>query len=653
VNNKSLFADDALRLDLVAVAFLALMLVCSFVFVSKYDFFWSLSADYAHHYSLVSRIADFGLASIGNDPSLGEMKYYPNYSHAVSAVLGRISDSPFLGMHVVELVSFFLLWGGFGLLLRSVGVNVPAIVKLIVAILLLRGVKLAGLEVHGYEIIGNYFFAQLVSQALVILFLAIWARLRCHGASSVVEYLFVALACVLTVGFHLLPALILAACLGLVVVIDIRSGAVTARSSVMASLGLLGALALAVFFHPSFQGMRHIAENDGILDFHFISSASGIAAFAFILAIACVCFLRGRRAVASEVEACSYDRMIGIYVLSGALLTLLQFTALIFGFGSAYAVKKYGFCLFSGLFLLAYLYIIRWLEGRKWVEAGSRWTGLNQAAYLLFPAILTYMAACAVFPPSSGLYTTRMIELDRSVRGFLSSEGPAPIGKYDIALGASDMGPVVDYALSVGALRMPKGAESLAIHAGKRPADYNAVRYLVTRADKVPDSGSGCVKRKLAGGLVAADANCVALHETQCAVVNDLSASGKIPAISLFGFSQGEPAGRWSLGAEASFKCTLPDEFKGKVKDVRVSIVAGFSGNGKGQLGYLSVNGMPEREVDASSEGTVVSLGSLGGGDAVTVHFRLPNAISPKAAGVSTDDRILGFMVKNIELVLN
>ncbi|WP_172198436.1 hypothetical protein [Niveibacterium sp. COAC-50] len=637
---------------LARVSLYVLIVTCSVLFVFLLGSFWSLSADFAHHYALVSRLADFGFGAVGSDRSLGEMNFYPNYAHALSAVLGRAFDSPFLGMHVIALAAFFATWGAIAILLRDVSLGVPPAAKMAVLAVLLLVFWLAKLEWHGREIVGNYFFSQLVGQALVVGFLVVWARCRSQNVGLVVGYVLAALVSVLAVGFHLLPAMILAGTLVLVVTIDVISDSLRGRFAVIGATCLILALALAIFLHPAFQSMRRIAENDGVLELNYLTSAGAVAVLALFLL--CFCGFVVRQAlVVRRDERGPFDLdVVVLYVASAAILTLLQYVALKFGAGSAYAVKKYAFSLYTGLLVVVYIHVVSSLERTSGFKALSIWSGVDRIAYAIFPGLVVSVVCLTTFPIAGGMSAPVFVELDRSIRHFRSSSSALPAGQYDVAMGVSTYGSVVDYALSVGALRMPRGRDSLDVLRGVRPAEPGMVRSLVTLGTGLARPAASCNVQRLPGGLVAAEASCVFARETLCTTTNDFSDSGAISAASLTGFGAGEQYGRWSLGAGASFVCAIPAEMKGKIRDVQVSIITGFSANGEGQRGYLSLNGSPEKEVVVAAREVVVSLGPVPDGDVVSLHFRQPGAVSPKSVGVSEDDRVLGFMVRKVELVL-
>src|SRR5262245_26315659 len=92
---------------------------CGYVALSYFDALWSGSADLAHHYALVARLAEHGHPPVETDPSLQLMQTYPRHAHMAAAAVALIFGSPFAGMQAVTIASLLLLWTAIGLALLS------------------------------------------------------------------------------------------------------------------------------------------------------------------------------------------------------------------------------------------------------------------------------------------------------------------------------------------------------------------------------------------------------------------------------------------------------------------------------------------------------------------------------------------------------
>lgn len=130
------------------------------------------SVDLAHHYALIVRISEHHSFDIV-DLTLGEMNFYPRLSHVIAAVVATIVGSNLLGMQVVTLLSVSLLLGIYIYALRGLPRQLAMASTLVLAFLFLLNRYLFKFEVHGAEVIDNFFFSQLVAQAFVVFGLAV------------------------------------------------------------------------------------------------------------------------------------------------------------------------------------------------------------------------------------------------------------------------------------------------------------------------------------------------------------------------------------------------------------------------------------------------------------------------------------------------
>lgn len=130
----------------------------------------------------------------------------------------------------------------------------------------------------------------------------------------------------------------------------------------------------------------------------------------------------------------------------------------------------------------------------------------------------------------------------------------------------------------------------------------------------------------------------------QCPQIIDFSKQGNLPDLALSGFSGAEDWGRWSDGAHATLTCRAPD-----ATSVRISLTT-FSPGGRRQNVLVSVNGAVSQQftLDGTQQTLSIQLPPLAGGQ-MSLRFDLPDAISPKEAGVGEDARRLGIGVRKIE----
>ena len=68
-------------------------LVGIFLVIIEMDSIWTHSVDLAHHYALAFRISENWTLVGTDDPTLGEMNFYPSTSHALAAIVGLFFNS--------------------------------------------------------------------------------------------------------------------------------------------------------------------------------------------------------------------------------------------------------------------------------------------------------------------------------------------------------------------------------------------------------------------------------------------------------------------------------------------------------------------------------------------------------------------------------
>ncbi len=188
---------------------------CGLLVFYYIDSMWSASVDVAYHYALAFRISErWTLANLyvpsfsalaSYDPSLGEMNIYPRLSYIIVAVLGTFVNSTFLGLQITALMSLAFLWLGALLILNSLQPRLAITAILIfTAIFLLNAISIK-LDIHGHEIVGNFFFSHFVGQAALFVGMSIAIYLE-KTKGKIVSFIFLTLLTFINASIHLLPA---------------------------------------------------------------------------------------------------------------------------------------------------------------------------------------------------------------------------------------------------------------------------------------------------------------------------------------------------------------------------------------------------------------------------------------------------------------
>ncbi|CAD6509510.1 hypothetical protein LMG27952_00284 [Paraburkholderia hiiakae] len=141
--------------------------------------------------------------------------------------------------------------------------------------------------------------------------------------------------------------------------------------------------------------------------------------------------------------------------------------------------------------------------------------------------------------------------------------------------------------------------------------------------------------------LTDAEANGV---KFRCPRIIDFSKQGNLSDSALSGFGFAEDWGRWSDGAHATLAC------KGSNATSALVSLTAFSPGNRRQNVLISANGADPRlfTLDSTQRTLSIPLPSSADGE-ITLRFDLPDAISPKEAGVSEDFRKLGIGIQKIE----
>ena len=152
----------------------ALAIVCAIAtLITLVPRFWSMSIDLATHYTFVNYIgSNLDVMQTGGP----EMNLYPGgeimpqAGHAAAAIAGMFSGSFFLGMQILLFVSILIIWTSIYSLIFMLGPRLGLIAAIIMSGTILVGnvARPLGstLQVHGWEVIVNFFFTHTIAQGL-------------------------------------------------------------------------------------------------------------------------------------------------------------------------------------------------------------------------------------------------------------------------------------------------------------------------------------------------------------------------------------------------------------------------------------------------------------------------------------------------------
>ena len=469
-----------------------LAVVGVFVLVNM-DSMWSASVDLAHHYALAFRISEQWIMTSSTDPTLGEMNIYPRGSHVIAAMAGVLLNSTFLGVQITSLVSLAFLWLCALLVINSLPGKMAKVSLAALTGLIVINALTTKFELHGREIVKNYFFAQLVGHS--ILFASIVLAIKLEKRLGVIwSVSALAILMLVNAAIHLLAAIEM---LGLIVALLVVHLVLEHRpkDSILQRIALAAPIALVstgvLFLHPSFAAMRIIAANDGGLTLHNVPYPIGLIVLCIVVILTSLrLFLQWfKSADGSELLAVKY---LAIYGGVTAALCLLQYALTFLGLGSPYAVKKYGYGLTSILLLQVSMIVGGYVWSSRQAGKPSAGSGLS----FLHPLVLVAPFVAVLFlsfPNKKALDVSDVVLLERELIGLADTLLPTPEDQRSNAVIAlNHLPPTIDYMFSIAIAKTPRNLAIPDILQRNELADPSAYSYVVIPRESKKFALAGC-----------------------------------------------------------------------------------------------------------------------------------------------------------------
>lgn len=621
------------------------------------DAMWSQSVDLAHHYALAYRISESWVFSNANDPSLGEMNFYPRLAHVLAVLIGRFVNSTFLGMQLASLIALACLWGGLAFAIQSLRSMAAIVSSIVLCSLLLLNRAYFNFELHGAELVENFFFSQLVAQALVAVAIAVAIHLEKTLAGGRVTRTLFLMACIyVTTGVHLLPALELFGVLIVIVAWDChcRWKVLSARKRVTdlaIAAGVIGASLTSIVLNPAFAAMRKISENNGGMTLTHVAGISSlvvICVLALALSIWLLVIFFQESIEGREPQAAV--KYVGAFGLAVAGFCLLQLLALRFGFGSEYAGKKYAFGLFTHLIVSVSVLAGLLADRRSAVPSHLRAiSGVGR--YFLFLLTFSIAASAAMFHKKT-LDVSDVVALERKLVAASDMTLTARPARPSVAIGLSGMPATVDYMFSIATLKAPRERAVPEVLVARQLVHLADYEYIVTSTDSRPYDRTECRLPSFSGSISVLRAACV--NESfgianRCAGTIDFSARGSIDPAALRGFSVPEDHGRWSDGPQAAFECVASDTPPKRMIIHAIPFLYGAQQSQRLAVHVKSIRSEFLLRDGSQAETLVIQLPAVKSGEKIVAEFTLPDAKSPRSLGLSEDVRTLGVSIRSIE----
>jgi hypothetical protein len=637
--------------SLAAGLLLATML---FLLIHAVDHIWASSSDFAHHYSLVARLSQLWAMPTEVDFSLGEMNIYPRGSHVLAALLGMLFHSPFIGMHLVTLLSMMGAWAALG----GVVLSLPkrAGLAALAGLLILLGMGFSQHfrpDIFGVEDIVNFFYAQLVAQAFMLGAMLLALHLERRGVAAPLRYSVMIASSFVIASMHLLPAsqlvCITLASIALDFLQDSQGGLAQRLRAAVPALLFMGAAVAALVLNPSFAAMREISKNDGELFPVLFTTPGRIAAYSVLIllvsALLTWTWVRMERALTRHFLALKY---IGLFGLAASALCLLQIVLLHLGQGSAYAVKKHIFALNSVFF--AELALLPSLLPALRRAPHSSDNGLFYGVLAL--PLLTAVAFLSLTqrPPYLDASDVANLEHQLELRRDLSL--PPHPGKHVYVMDVPGMPGGIHYMMSIGVFSTPRTANSLDVLGNKPLSEPDLVGIIITGPNSTYGQMEACRLPGSTDQLAMVEGVCATRELRKGRRHIGFTIGDGQPGCALTGFSGAEPSGRWRSAADATIECQLPQLESGPAR----SLVLGgapFLANGVArQRLNLRINDGAQHSFEFVPGATPPEVSLPLPPDAegkIVLHLALPDAVSPKQLGMSNDARQLAWMLKSLD----
>lgn len=616
---------------------------------------WSGSVDLAHHYALAFRIAENLSLSTHDDPSLGDMNYYPGISHAMAAIAGLIFNSTFLGIQFVSLFSLAMLWGAVIYIFNTLILRTAFISSIGLMCLMIVNRHFLHFEVHGAELVSNFFYSQLVAQAVVVSAIAIAIFLEIKKYSNYAVLILLIVITNITVGIHLLPALeLLGVVLGIAAINIFLSSKGTGIQRLELRLWYVTAAIVAVatvFFNPSFKAFRKLSENNGSIAVMHISSTTELVSwcvFALVISFALLyIWYKRRQEIDHSYLALKY---LGLYGTSIALLCLMQIAILNFGYGSEYATKKYAFGLFAYLFISIPVLIGLVFEkysGELLIDGICKGDLFRTVVVLLTYAVVYNFS----IPSTKLLAASDIVSLETKLVTLRNVALTTTDAKNNVVIGLANMPPTINYMFSIAIMRTPVSIAIPDVLVSNRLGNLNDYKSILTSVDARPYFFKNCNHPLTTGSIALLDAACVKKEIAQfgdCVGEFDLTLRGEVDPSELSGFSIPEDHGRWTDGKSAKFSCTIAKRVPTKI---RIDTTPFLYGLRKRQRLIVTIkNTVKVYDLINASDGRNIEivLPECRVGEKLNIEFNLPDAISPQQVGFNADTRQLGVSIKSI-----
>jgi hypothetical protein len=459
------FAESETRFSTLRYFAIAALVVAGVSIFMLFGEFHAYSSDAGQHYALVRALMDLkGWGRPLAAPNLGELPFYPPFSHWLAAGVGKLLGSGLIGMTVVASASVGLFYLAMFVMSCRIDWRVPIFASLAtICYALLRG------PVFGRMVVNNYFYAQAVGSAIAALVLLV-ALYKLRRWNSIALDFFVLVSGQIVVFTHLMPAaqLLAAYCTILLVIAWTRSSwRDLGRLVVFAGLSL----ALTAL-NPYAQNNYLIAQSEGGV--HINLFGDRIAQIFLLIGGVAASIELIQRTVKNE----DAGMFLGCMGLSACGLAFLQMLLFWIGIGSNYAIAKHMFVLVAILIFVVTANLVL-----RRVTQTEHKNFRKPAKGLILCSILALLTTRIDMYPSI-LDLSKVLQFQTAVRE-LSSRVKNSDGRGMVVL-ASEWPPNIAYGITIGDLRLPMEVANLAWVNKPLPPDLVSMAFMPASDPSAP-----------------------------------------------------------------------------------------------------------------------------------------------------------------------
>jgi hypothetical protein len=584
-----------------------------------------MSGDLAQHFLLIDELMKYHGVRTPMPSSMGLMAVYPPGAHWLAAIVGWAAGSGVTGIAVISILSLYV---SYRLLLRLLGGNSwgNLLAFLFVYVLVVRANSLVG-----WELVTNFFYPQMVGDALLLASL-LWLS---RPTTRLKQSIFILAAGSIVMWVQPLNAVHLFGGGLMLLAYQAVKASLQAKRVAWNEFGVTLVLACAtgliLVLHPSMRAMQHIAQRNGYLEF-------GFQQYSLVLAVCGVIGITTLwRNLLNKNEY--LDAVLGTALLASVSLALLQYWLFkVLGDGSVYAVKKHFFIVTT----LAVINIARLIANML-----QRLEQKLPFAWLFLPVIAGVLSSVALrdFDTPIAPIDAALAYANRSVAASASTLKPGSIVDLDATQPA-----MINFMITLTAFQYPQYLKAYSWLQGEDPKE-GAQFVMVRRSHDVDENCSQRVNETAI--YVIVKPSCLSVLYPARPLSFEAKGNGR-PYLGK-GWNQPESWGVWSVGNQkAAIDFSFPHSVHGPV-ELTVDARAFVTNKHSHQIVLVEVNNVQVANwtFDGSANEarkTAFIPESLTRSNLVHIGFNAVQAVSPAQVSSSPDTRVLGIGLMSLTI---